>query len=116
MLECTETHRVNRVVAGRESGQHYDRQSLARGHRAQLFEQLDAAHIRHPEVEERAVNMRAAREELKRLAAPLCLDDGMPQIAKGFGKAVTEGAVVVDDQDVRHGNSITKQAPCSRAA
>jgi hypothetical protein len=38
------------------------------------------------------------------------------EVADGLGQAATKGSIVIDDQDARHGNSISKRAPRSLAA
>ncbi len=69
---------------------------------AQLDEQLQPAHPRHHDVEDREIRGAAVLDECERLCAGACAQDLMSGLAKTEVDETAKVAVVVDNEDVGH--------------
>ena len=64
---------------------------------------------RHPQIKQHAVDIR--REDRQRLATRSGRARRMSKIGDGLSEPFAQGSIVIDDQDVCHGTSISNSAP-----
>src|SRR5438093_2892896 len=109
MIESAEPHGFDGVVRAGEGGEHRDRRRVfARPNAPQHFDSIQSA--RHAQIEQHGIDA-ASGDKRQRIAAGRGQVRAIAEIGDGFSQPVAYGIIVVDDQDGRHGSSISKTVP-----
>src|SRR5437660_5025103 len=109
MIESAEPHGLDGVVSAGEGGEHRDRRRvLDRPNAPQHFDSIQSA--RHAQIEQHGIDA-ASGDKRQRIPAGRGQVRAIAEIGDGFGQPVAYGIIVVDDQDGRHGSSISKTVP-----
>jgi hypothetical protein len=108
MIEGAEPHRLDRVRRGRMGGQYRDWRGIRS--RADAPQDLEAVHAGHAKVEQDGVDGVRSQKVygLRTASGKLGV---ITEVARGFAERLAHRRVVVDDQDGRHGITISKVVP-----
>ena len=108
MIEGAEPHRLDSVRRGRMGGQYSDRRGIRA--RADAPQDLEAVHAGHAKVEQDGIDG-VRRQKVYGLRTGSSRLGVITEVARGFAERLSHRRVVVDDQDGRHGITISKVVP-----
>jgi hypothetical protein len=108
MIEGAEAHRLNRVRRGRMRGQHSHRRGPRP--RADMAQHFEPVHSRHAKIQKHGIRGFTI-EQFESLATGRRRARVMAEIAHRLGHCLPHRGIVIDDQDGRHGRTISKVVP-----
>ncbi len=108
MIEGAEPHCFDCVRRGRMGGQHGHRRRMRTG--ANAPQDLEPVHAGHAKVEQHGVDG-ARFEKAHRLRTGRGRLRVIAEVVRGFAERIAHRRVVVNDQNGRHGATISKVVP-----
>ena len=108
MVKGPEPHGFDGVLRAGKRGQHHDRRRIVT--RANAAENVDAIESAgHPQVKQHGIDF--LRKGSQTLAAGRRCQSCVAEIGQGLGQSLAQCRIIINNQNGRHGTSISKVAP-----